>query len=428
MPHAKLRTFGDEEQARVFVFIICDGIAEPSPIIATPRYDMSALTHTRRFFASLVGLISLLAIPASAQEPIKVGVLFPLGGVLGVMGNGSANAVKLAFEEEGNTVAGRPVRVVVEDDEGKIDVSLAKLRKLVELERVDMVFGTLLTNLGIANRDYLFEKKVLWFPTNAAASLTRDKKGPYIFRAGPSNYQWGGATAKFLKEKKGWKRIVLIGSNYAAPREAFSAVDKVFSDGVVERLWPSFGTIDFAPYLAKLDGVKADGAFVAVWGADALKFIPQYNDYGLDKKIPIFGGASFTSEEYLQGMPPQIEGVSSAYVYCGTLGTPQNKKFVEGYRAKFGGDPGSYQYLAYVASKIAIEALKKVNGKTDDRDALARAVAETRLDGPMGLAYFDQNHGLVSDMFSMTVRAKNGKRENECLDRIPQVADDYTFN
>lgn len=383
---------------------------------------------TKTMAAALAAATLAIAAPAQAQEPIKVGVLFPLAGVLGVMGNGSANAVKLAFEEEGNKIAGRPVQVVVEDDEAKIDVSLAKLRKLVELEKVDMVFGTLLTNLGIANRDYLFDKKVLWFPTNAAATLTREKKGPYIFRAGPSNYQWGGATAKYLKDKKGWKRIVLIGSNYAAPREAFSAVDKIYTDGVAERLWPAFGTIDFAPFLSKLDGVKADGAFVAVWGADALKLIPQYNEYGLDKKIPIFGGASFTSEEYLQGMPAQIEGVSSAFVYCGSLDTPENKKFVEGYRAKYRSDPGSYQYLAYVASKIAIAALKKVNGNTTDRDALARAIAETRVDGPMGPAYFDQNHGLVSDMFAMTVRTKDGKRINECVDRIPQVADDYSFN
>jgi len=389
---------------------------------------MISVLSPRRAVMTLTALTLLLAGPAYAQAPIKVGVLFPLGGVLGVMGNGSGNAVKLAFEEEGNMIAGRPVQVLVEDDEGKVDVSLAKLRKLVELENVNMVIGSLLSNLGIGNRDYLFDKKVIWFPTNAAASLTRDKKGPYIFRVGPSNYQWGSGTAKYLKDKKGWKKLVLLGSNYAAPREAFSTVTKIYGDGIVEALYPPFGTIDFAPYLSKMDTLKADGAFVAVWGADALKLIPQYSDYGLDKKIPLFGGASFASEEYLAGMPPQIEGVSSAFIYCGSLDTPLNKKFVEGYRAKYGSDPGSYQYLAYIAAKIAIAAAKKIDGKVEDKDAFAKAIAETKIEGPMGLVSFDENHGFVSDMFAMTVRSKDGKRYNECVERIPQVADDYTFN
>lgn len=389
---------------------------------------MKSILSPRQAIVMLSALCVLAAGPAEAQSPIKVGALFPLGGVLGVMGNGSGNAVKLAFEEEGNQIAGRPVQVLVEDDEAKVDVSLAKLRKLVELDKVNMVFGSLLTNLGIGDRDYMFEKKVIWFPTNAAASLTRDKKGPYIFRAGPSNFQWGAGTAKYLKDKKGWQKLVLLGSNYAAPHEAFSAVKKVYGDGIVETLYPAFGTIDFAPYLSKLEGVKADGAFVAVWGADALKLIPQYADYGLDKKLPLFGGASFTTEEYLAGMPPQIEGVSSAFVYCGSLDTPQNKKFVDGYKAKYGSDPGSYQYLAYVAAKIAIAAAKKIDGKVEDKDAFAKAIAETKVEGPMGPVWFDQNHGLVSDMFAMTVRSKDGKRFNECVDRIPQIADDYSLN
>ena len=98
---------------------------------------MISVLSPRRAVMTLTALTLLLAGPAFAQAPIKVGVLFPLGGVLGVMGNGSGNAVKLAFEEEGNMIAGRPVQVLVEDDEAKVDVSLAKLRKLVELENVN---------------------------------------------------------------------------------------------------------------------------------------------------------------------------------------------------------------------------------------------------------------------------------------------------
>src|SRR4051812_38190177 len=109
---------------------------DPPPVgfkMQTTRCYMSIVSFAKSaaITSALLGVTSMPT--ARAQEPLKVGVMYPLGGVLGVMGGGSANAVKLAFDEEGNKIAGRAVQILVEDDEGKIDVSLTKLRKLVEL-------------------------------------------------------------------------------------------------------------------------------------------------------------------------------------------------------------------------------------------------------------------------------------------------------
>ena len=102
-------------------------------------------------------------------------------------------------------------------------------------------------------------------------------------------------------------------------------------------------------------------------------------------------------------MPPESVGVLSAYTYCGTLDTPENKKFVDGYKARYNALPGSYQYMGYVAAKMVIQALKDINGRAEDRDAFIAALSKVQVKGPMGMASFDEHHGLVADFYPLTV-------------------------
>ena len=175
-----------------------------------------------------------------------------------------------------------------------------------------------------------------------------------------------------------------------------------------------------------MDAAKADGVFAAMWGADAPRISQQYAEYGLNKKMPLFGIASFTSEELLGDMPPASAGILSAYVYCGTLDTPENKKFVASYKARYGAIPGSYQYLGYMAAKMVIQALKDIKGKVEDRDAFIHALEKVKVKGPMGEASFDEHHGLVADFYELTVeKGPDGKLQNHCGERIAQVKDPY---
>ena len=142
--------------------------------------------------------------------------------------------------------------------------------------------------------------------------------------------------------------------------------------------------------------------------------------------MPLFGIASFTSEEVLVNMPPESVGVMSAYTYCGTLDTPENKRFVDGYKARYKAVPGSYQYMGYMAAKMVIQALKDTKGRTDDKDAFIAALSKVQIKGPMGMASFDEHHGMVADFYLLTVgKDKDGRLQNRCDERIPQVKDPY---
>ena len=372
----------------------------------------------------LAGLASLMQ-PACSQEPIKIGVMFPLTGPVSAQGDPERDAIKQAFDEENNVVVGRKIELIYQDSEGRPDVGLTKTKALVERDNVNLLLSELVSSVGAAMAPYVNEQKIPWVSTVALASLTRAEKSPYIFRFVPSSYQFGLVAAQ-ATQKMGWKKAYFIGWNAPPSREASAVVKKVYGeDNVLDPMFPNVGTSDYAPYLTKMDA-KADGIFAAMWGSDSSRITQQYTEYGLNRKMPLFGIASFTSEEVLGNMPPESVGVMSAYTYCGTLDTPENKHFVDGYKARYHAVPGSYQYMGYMAAKMVIQALKDINGRVEDKEALIAALSKVRITGPMGMASFDEHHGMVADFYLLRVeKGADGRLQNRCVERIPQVKDPY---
>jgi branched-chain amino acid transport system substrate-binding protein len=382
----------------------------------------------KRGVATTIGLVvfGLLIQPALSQEPIKIGVMFPYTGPISAQGGPERDAIKQAFAEENNTIAGRKVELLYEDSAGRPDTGLTKAKALVERDKVDLLLSELVSSIGAAMAPYVNEQKIPWVSTVALASLTRAQKSPYIFRFVPSSYQYASVAARFT-QKLGWKKAYFIGWNAPPSRESAEVVKKLYgADNVVDAQFPNVGTSDYAPYLTAMDAAKADGLFTAMWGADAPRIVQQYAEYGLDKKLPIFGIASFTSEELLEAMPPQAVGVQSAYTYCGTLDTPENKAFVDGFKSRYNAVPGSYSYMGYMAAKMVIQALKDIKGQAGDREAFINALSKVQVKGPMGMTSFDEHHGMVADFYQLTIeKGPDGKLQNHCGERIAQVKDPY---
>ena len=368
---------------------------------------------------------SLLQPAQSQTTPIKIGVMFPLTGPMAAMGSPERDAIKQAFDEEKNLVAGRKIELLFEDSQAKADTGLTKIKALVERDHVDLLLTELMSNVGASIAPYIAEHKIPWVSTVALASLTRSMKNPYTFRFVPSAYQHGLVAAQWAK-KNGWKKVYYIGWNAPPGREVYESVKKVFGEeNVVEAMFPNIGNPDYASYLSKIDPSKADGVFVGVWGSDALRITRQYAEYGLNKKLPFFGIAAFTTEEVLANMPQEAEGFMSGYTYCGTLDTPENKRFVAGYESRFKTTPGAYSYMGYMSAKFVIQALKDVKGRVEDREAFTAALRKVQIKGPMGMASFDEHQGMVGDFYILKVVKKDGHLQNSCVERVPQVRDPY---
>ncbi len=97
--------------------------------------------------AGFAALLSVAAIPAVAQEKLKIGVIVTLSGPAAVLGQQARDGFALAVRDLGGRMDNRDVEVVVVDDELKPDAAVTKVRGLLERDKVDFVVGPIFSNI-----------------------------------------------------------------------------------------------------------------------------------------------------------------------------------------------------------------------------------------------------------------------------------------
>ncbi len=329
------------------------------------------------------------AIVRAQDVPIRIGVMAPLTGVVASGGKEMVDDFSLFWEQQGNMVAGRKVEILVEDDGSNPDISLQKARKLVEQSKVDMLFGNLLANTGLAVANYVKGTGTPYFiPIIAADDLTQRARIPNVVRvAGYTASQ----TARPLGDwalKQGYKKIATIAQDYAFGHEQCGGLAQTFTEGggqIVAQFWNPLNTSDFSPYLGQIASSGADAVFAMETGADATRFMKQFADFGLKGNIPLLGAMNMTDQSVIRTMGPEVEGIISAAQFAEGSDNPVTQAFVKMHIAKFGTIPSLYGFSMYSGAMWVFEALKKINGKAEDSKALVAAVLSTDLTGsPLG--------------------------------------------
>jgi branched-chain amino acid transport system substrate-binding protein len=378
----------------------------------------------------VVGL--LVALPGWAQKgPIKVGLILPETGPLAANGKDMANGLQLFFEEQGWKLAGREVKLITEDDEGKPPTGLAKARSLVESQGVHVLMGPLSAAVGYAVAGYVTDKKVpTIFPIVSAEDITQRKRSAYIVRTGWTSAQPSQPFGKWVYDNLGYRKIAMIGYDFAFGWEVAGGFQRTFEDAggqVVQKLWPPLGNADFAPYLAQLRR-DVDAVFCIFSGADALRFAKQYSEAGLKSKLPLIGGGTFTDEHVLRTMGDEVLGVVTALHYSAALATPANKKFVQAYEAKFKQIPSYYSEGAYVGGLALKAALMATGGEVENGEKLLGALRRVDLsDAPRGPIRFDDYGNPVENIYVRKVERMGGQLQNTVIYTFPNVSQFWTF-
>ena len=117
--------------------------------------------HRRRFLMAMSGAMAAAAArPAHAADPIRIGYFGPLTGNFSQTGKDMTDGFNLFWEEVGNKVAGREVKVIVEDSDPEPTGAVTKVRRLVEQEKVHTIAGGLLAATGYAIAPYVEQNKI----------------------------------------------------------------------------------------------------------------------------------------------------------------------------------------------------------------------------------------------------------------------------
>jgi branched-chain amino acid transport system substrate-binding protein len=383
-------------------------------------------------FTGLLAVSLLVPAPAPAQKgPIKIGMIVSLSGPLAANGKDMVNGYEMFFEENKHRLAGREVKFIVEDDEGKPATGLTKIRGLVEGQGVHLVTGPLSAGVGYAVAPYIDGKKIpAVFPIVAADDLTQRKRSPYIVRVGWASSQPSHPFGKWVHDTLKYRKIAVIGYDFAFGWEVVAGFQRTFEEAggqIVQKLWPPLGNADFAPYVSQLRR-DVDAVFAQFSGADALRFAKQYAESGLKGKVPLIGGGTFTDEHVLRTMGDEVLGVITPLHYSAALETPANKRFAQAYEARYKQVPSYYSEGTYVAGLAIKAALEVTGGDVESVDKFLAALRKVNLaDVPRGPVRFDDYGNPIMNIYVRKVERVGGRLQNTVLHTFPAVSQFWTY-
>ena len=392
---------------------------------------MSTTRIDRRSFllGTTAAMATLLPFPAYAQsKPVKIGLLTVKTGPLAAGGIQMEQGLTRFLKDRNYTLAGRKAEMVVGDTGGNPAGTKTKTQELVERDNVDLILGPLAAFELLAISDYAAQAKMPILSLAAAEDMTQRKPNPYFVRASATSAQGMHPLADYAAKELKYKTVITVTEDFAYGHEQMGGFQRVFEDAggrVVKKLWPPLVTPDYAPYLAQLSGV--DAVVQGFAGSNPLKFMKQYKDQGL--KLPVLGGGTAADDALLKSYGDEAVGMITCAAYTSDLDTPSNRRLVEGMVKDYGNIPGIYAAGLYINGMVAEAALEKTGGKTEDRDALIRALRAVSLtDTPRGPFTFDHLGNVVGNFYIRRTERKGDKLVNTTIKTYPKVSQFWTYD
>jgi branched-chain amino acid transport system substrate-binding protein len=385
---------------------------------------MKKIRHTLLVLFVVIFVFPLVAFSAP-EESITIGLLASQTGPMTFQGTAIIRGFTLALDEVSNRVAGKTIKVVMEDEVVSPAIALTKTQKLVEKDHIDILMGPVNSAAAVAMRDYVVQQKIPWIvPLAMPENLTLPPQAnKYTFRLQVIPSQANFPFAEWLYKNRGYRKMVGFGIDFPAGRDSVAAFKKGFEQvggQILQEVYTPMNTPDFGPYLSQM---RRDIDAVYAWyaGADAVKFDSQYMDFGLKDKIPLTGWIGINEEVIMDSIKDFIKGNTVATPYTPTIDLPENKKFVAAYRAKYNADPALPSVNAYDAAKIILAAATSVQGNLSDKDKFLAAISKASLNSPRGPIRFDERGQVIADLYICVADMKDGRMQNNVVDIIKGV-------
>ncbi len=322
-------------------------------------------------------------------KPFKIGTLQPLSGAGAAGGKTALVGVQMAVDRinKSGGINGRPVELVVADDESKPDVGRRKTEKLVVEDNVDVHLGGFLSNICLACMPVFEEYKLVNIISVCLdTTLTTTKCNRYSFR--PYDYAPSQAVAfaPYLVNKMG-KRWHIVYADYSwgqSTRDAYAAEIKKVGGQIVGTTGIPLGTADMTPFLSKISG-NFDGLLGIFFGKDGVTIGNQAYDLGLTRKYKWAGDGAIAESTNLPALGNKIEGFVGINRYIPVLDkpldTPAHKKFFEEAKTRLlqidssGPLPDRYVQSNYESMNALKLGMQKANFRgREDTDKLISAL------------------------------------------------------
>ncbi len=394
-------------------------------------------TLARLVIAAFVGSLFAAACQAGSNE-IKLGGLATLEGPFAVPGQDSFRGMELALDKYKNAageweVAGKKITLIKEGSDATPDVALAKAKKLIEQDNVDILIGPLSGDEGLlAIKPYAKQnpEKTFINGTSAAQDTTFRDPAPNFFRFSTDGAQWQAGLGKYAHDVMGYNKVAVVAEDYSFPYTQVGGFMYEFCAAgghVPQKFWVPLGTKDYSAVVSGIPG-DIDAIYVALGGADAINFLTQYQAAG--GKAPMVGG-SITVDQTVLGAKAQIPedyiiGTPSAGPIADSNTEPAWLEFVDAYKAKFPDglpSPSLFAHGYYINTLAALKALEEVNGDLSGGEKkFMEALSKLKFDTPTGPVSLDGNrNGIANQYVTVVAKKDDGTLYNKVQSVTQQV-------
>jgi branched-chain amino acid transport system substrate-binding protein len=370
----------------------------------------------RTLTSAVVGAAALLAcsLPLQAQDAVRVGLILPLTGPFAPTGRQIEAGVRLYMQQQGTTVAGKKVELVVKDDGNVADNTKRIAQELVVNEKVSVLAGFGLTPLALATAPIATEAKVPMVVMGAATAIIPDRS-PYIARTSQVTSQTTVGIADWAP-KNGIKRVVTLVTDYAPGidiEKSFSERFKAAGGEIIEQIRVPLANPDFAPFLQRVNDAKPEGLFVFVPAGVGSIFMKQFVERGLDKSgVRLIGTGDMTDDDILNGIGDVALGITTSHHYSALHPSALNKAFVADFRKASNLRPNFMGVAGYDGMQLIYKALEKTKGSPNG-DALIEAMKGMAWESPRGPISIDpQTRDIVQNIYVRKVERVDGELYN----------------
>lgn len=268
-------------------------------------------------------------------RPFRIGTEQPLSGVAALGGKTALVGLQMAVDRinKAGGIHGRPVELIVGDDESKPDVGRRKVEKMVTEDGIDAHVGGYLSNICLACVPVFADNNLVnMISVCLDTTLTTSNCNRYTFRPYDFAPSQAKAFAPFLVNKLG-KRWFIAHADYAwgqSTRDAYAAEIKANGGAVAGTLGIPLGTADMTPFLSKISG-DFDGLFFIFFGPDSINIINQGHDLGLHNKYKWAGDGAVAVASQLPALGNKIKGFFGIDRYVPVFDSPLDTPYLHSF-------------------------------------------------------------------------------------------------
>jgi branched-chain amino acid transport system substrate-binding protein len=362
--------------------------------------------------ALLLALIAgLLAGPARAADPLKIGFITSLSGPAGVIGKHMKDSVELALDHVGRKVGGLETEIIYGDDQRKPDVGKQLADEMLKKHKVNFVSGIIWSNVLLAVAPTVTGAGTIMVGTNAGPHELAGKMcHELFFSTSWQNDETPEAMGKHMQDL-GVSGVYVMAPNYAAGKDMVTGFKRYFKGKIVDEVYTKLGQQDYQAEITALRAASPKAVFVFYPADMGIQFLKQYAQAGLRDQIPLYSVYT-VDETTLPAVGDAALGNFEARYWSPDLKVEASQKYVADFKKKFGYTPSYYGAQSYDGILLIDSAVRAVKGDLTDRKGMVAAMRKADFKSTRGKFTYNVNHMPIENFYLLkAVKGASGEVE-----------------